>query len=132
MAHFAKIDSGNVVVHVEVVNNADIRDENGNELEANGIAHLERHGVEAGTRWVQTSYNTFAGAHKLGGVPLRKNYAGVGYSYDAVRGAFIPPQPYPSWSLDEDTCLWDAPIPHPADGETYVWDEETLTWVLPL
>ena len=130
MAHFAKIDSGNVVVRVSVVNNADIRDENGNELEANGIAHLERHGVEAGFRWVQTSYNTVGGVHELGGVPLRKNYAGVGYSYDAVRGAFIPPQPYPSWSLDEDTCLWDAPIPHPADG-TYVWDEDTLTWVLP-
>jgi hypothetical protein len=78
--------------------------------------------------WIQTSYNTHGGVHQLGGVPLRKNYAGIGFIYDRVRDAFIPPQPYPSWILDDDTCLWNAPIPYPQDEKYYEWNEETLDW----
>tara|TARA_R110000868_G_scaffold52873_2_gene166485 strand:- start:246 stop:584 length:339 start_codon:yes stop_codon:yes gene_type:complete len=84
--------------------------------------------TQSGT-WVQTSYNTQAGVHTLGGTPLRKNYAGIGYIYDAERDAFYAPSPYPSWSLDEDTCLWEAPVAHPNDGLDYTWDEATLTWI---
>ena len=76
----------------------------------------------------RTSYNTRGGEHKLGGTPYRKNYAGIGYSYDATRGAFIPPQPYPSWTLNETTCLWDAPVAYPDDGGMYQWNEETQSW----
>ena len=78
--------------------------------------------------WVQTSYNTHGGQHPEGR-PLRKNYAGVGYTYDEERDAFIPPQPFPSWTLNEDTCLWDAPTPYPDDGKPYAWNEATLAWV---
>jgi hypothetical protein len=80
------------------------------------------------TSWVQTSYNTRGGQHPEGR-PLRKNYAGIGYSYDSVRDAFIPPKPYASWVLNENTCLWDAPTPYPTDGKTYNWDENTQQWV---
>jgi hypothetical protein len=79
--------------------------------------------------WIQTSYNTHGGVHQLGGTPLRKNYAGVGYTYDRGRDAFIPPQPYASWTLNEDTCLWDAPTPYPTDGKAYEWKEETQEWI---
>lgn len=82
-----------------------------------------------GGEWVQTSYNTYGGVHKEGGTPLRKNYAGIGYTYDRERDAFIPPQPYPSWTLNEETCLWGPPIPCPEDGKYYVWDEEKVEWV---
>lgn len=78
--------------------------------------------------WIKTSYNTSGGIHKLGGTPLRKNYAGVGYTYDRVRDAFIPPQPYPSWTLNEETCLWDCPVSHPDDDGIYRWNEETQNW----
>jgi hypothetical protein len=78
--------------------------------------------------WVQTSYNTHGGVHLLGGTPLRKNYAGVRYTYDATRDAFIPPKPFASWTLNEDTCLWESPTPMPADGKIYRWDEPTLSW----
>lgn len=77
----------------------------------------------------QTSYNTHGGVHSLGGIPLRKNFAGVDYTLDLNRDAFIPPQDYPSWILNEDTCLWDAPTPMPQDGKIYRWDEPTLSWV---
>ena len=79
--------------------------------------------------WIQTSYNTSGGVHKLGGTPLRKNYAGIGYTYDRTRDAFIPPQPYASWTLNEQTCLWDAPVAYPTDGKRYGWDEATTNWV---
>lgn len=79
--------------------------------------------------WIQTSYNTFGGQHKLGGTPLRMNYAGVGFSYDREKDAFIPPKPYESWLLNEATCLWEAPIPYPTDGKFYGWDESKLNWV---
>ena len=79
--------------------------------------------------WVQTSYNTYGGVHSEGNTPLRKNYAGIGFNYDSVRDAFIPPQPYASWTLNEDTCQWDSPIAYPDDGKRYTWDEPTTSWV---
>ena len=79
--------------------------------------------------WIQTSYNTEGGVHLLGGTPLRKNYAGVGDTYDSTRDAFIPPQPYASWTLNEDTCQWEAPVPYPTDDLMYSWDEDTTSWV---
>lgn len=79
--------------------------------------------------WIQTSYNTRGGEHTQGGTPLRKNYAGIGFTYDRTRDAFIPPQPYASWVLNEDTCLWDAPVAYPEDGKTYSWNEATTSWV---
>ena len=79
--------------------------------------------------WIQTSYNTHGGEHKLGGTPLRKNYAGIGFTYDRVKDAFIPPKPYASWLLNEDTCLWEAPVAMPDDGKLYQWDEATTNWV---
>lgn len=79
--------------------------------------------------WIQTSYNTRGGVHLNGGTPLRKNYAGVGYTYDRDRDAFIPPQPFPSWTLNDDTCLWDCPVAYPTDGKHYGWDEGTLSWI---
>lgn len=78
--------------------------------------------------WIQTSYNTRGGQHPEGR-PLRKNFAGIGFTYDRERDAFIPPQPYASWVLNEDTCLWDAPTPMPTDGKNYRWDEDTTSWV---
>lgn len=79
--------------------------------------------------WIQTSYNTKGGVHLLGGTPLRKNYAGIGYTYDAVRDAFIPPKPYNSWVLNEETCLWESPVSYPTDGNEYVWNEDQGNWV---
>lgn len=79
--------------------------------------------------WVQTSYNTIGGVHKNGGTPLRKNFAGIGYTYDPQRDAFIPPKLFSSWVLNEDTCLWEAPVPKPKDGKDYIWDEPTTSWV---
>lgn len=87
--------------------------------------------------WIQTSYNTRGGVHYApnsndpdGGEALRKNYAGVGFTYDKDRDAFIPPQPFASWTLNEDTCLWDAPVPYPSDGQIYIWNEDTTSWDL--
>jgi hypothetical protein len=114
MAHFAKIEN-DVVVQVIVVDNKDTADASGVEKEYIGAAFCER--LLGGT-WKQTSYNA----------NFRKNYAGIGYTFDAVRDAFIPPKPYPSWVLNEDTCLWDAPVPMPQDG-MYSWDEATTSWV---
>jgi hypothetical protein len=79
--------------------------------------------------WIQTSYNTQGGVHKLGGTPLRKNYAGIGFTYDRVKDAFIPPKLFASWVLNEDTCLWDTPVAMPDDGKVYQWDEATTSWV---
>jgi hypothetical protein len=79
--------------------------------------------------WIQTSYNTHGGVHVNGGTPLRKNYAGVGYAYDYTLDAFIPPKPFPSWTFNENTCLWDCPVAYPTDGKQYVWDEPTTSWV---
>ncbi len=79
--------------------------------------------------WIQTSYNTRGGVHSNGGTPLRKNYAGIGFTYDRERDAFIPPKPYASWTLDVNTCLWESPVPFPEDGKNYCWDEATTSWV---
>ena len=121
MAHFAKIEDG-VVTQVIVVDNKDCADASGVENEYIGAAFCER--LLGGT-WKQTSYNG----------SIRKNYAGVGYAFDAERDAFIPPKPYNSWLLNEDTCLWEAPVAMPADAGTgeppkrYTWDEATTSWV---
>jgi hypothetical protein len=78
--------------------------------------------------WIQTSYNTHGGQHPEGR-PLRKNYAGIGFTYDRTRDAFIPPKPYASWTLNETTCLWDSPVPYPTDGKRYIWNEVTTSWI---
>ena len=79
--------------------------------------------------WVQTSYNTYGGQHTLGNTPLRKNYAGVGYTYDSTRDAFYAPQPYLSWVLDDNTCWWEPPVAYPNDDKKYIWDEDTTSWI---
>jgi hypothetical protein len=116
MAHFAELDENNIVLQVIVVNNSELMD-NGSESEAVGIAFCQS--LFPNTTWVQTSYNG----------NFRKNYAGFGYTYDAVRDAFISPQPYPSWRLNENTCQWDAPVARPVDGGLYFWDETNQIWV---
>ena len=129
MAHFAKLDSNNEVLEVLVVMNDDIKDENGNEVEQIGIDFLDA--ITDSSSWVQTSYNN----------TFRKNYAGIGYTYDSTRDAFIEPQPFPSWILNEETCIWECSVPYPED-ETYIdedgkektytpmciWDEAALEW----
>jgi hypothetical protein len=113
MSHFAQIDENNIVTRVLVI---------------------EQDVVDTGlfgepSSFVQTSYNTHGGVHTLGGTPLRKNYAGIGYTYDRVRDAFIPPKPFNSWVLNETTCQWDCPVPMPTDDKTYSWDENSMNWV---
>ena len=126
MSHFAKLDN-NIVQTVHVVSNKHLLNAQGVEDEALGIAHLTKiHGPE--WTWVQTSYNTAGGQHERGGTPFRKNYAGIGDTYDEVRDAFIPPKPFASWTLNEDTCQWEAPTAHPDDGKRYSWNEDTTSW----
>ena len=113
MGHFAKVDNGIVtqviVAEQDVINTGLFGDP---------------------ATWVQTSYNTYGNKHRDGGTPLRKNYAGIGYTYDAQKDAFIPPIPYASWILNDDTCLWEPPVPMPVeDGKMYLWNEETTNWV---
>jgi glyoxylase-like metal-dependent hydrolase (beta-lactamase superfamily II) len=117
MAHWAEIDENNVVLRVTVGDNNE-PDEGYQWL----IDNL-------GGTWVKTSYNTHAGVHVLGGTPFRKNYAGIGYYYDEERDAFRPPKPFRSWILNDDTCLWEAPVARPTDDKYYKWDEETLSWI---
>ena len=116
MAHFAKLGIGNIVERVEVVHNNVATDEQA------GIDFLNNL-YKTRDVWKQTSYNTHAGVHKLGGTPFRKNYAGIGFSYDQTRDAFIPQKPFKSWTLNETTCIWDPPVAYPTDGETYIWNE---------
>lgn len=116
MAHFAQLDENNVVTQVIVVGNKDTSDANGVEKEHIGAAFCEK--LLGGT-WKQTSYNG----------NMRKNYAGIGFTYDADRDAFIPPKPFNSWVLNEDTCLWDPPAAMPNDGKAYTWNEDTTSWV---
>ena len=127
MAHFAKLGLGNKVLAVQVVHNNDLLVD-GVENEQAGIDFLNNH-HKTNDLWVQTSYNTIGGVHVLDGTPFRKNYAGKGYKYDKTRDAFIPPTPNKSWVLNESTCQWDAPIPHPDDGKYYYWNEATTNWV---
>ena len=121
MAHFAKLGVGNIVEQIIVV--------------SNDIAITEQAGVDFinklyNTRdvWKQTSYNTYGGVHNNNGTPLRKNFAGIGYQYDQTRDAFIPKKPFNSWVLNEDTCLWNAPVAKPQDDKIYKWNENNLTW----
>lgn len=116
MAHFAQIDENNIVQQVIVVHNNELLDENGIEQESKGVEFCK---TLLGGNWIQTSYNA----------KFRKNYAGQGYTYDSVRDAFIPPKPYNSWILNEDTCQYEAPILYPNDGKPYRWDENTISWV---
>ena len=116
MAHFAEIDENNSVQRVIVVHNNELLDENGEEKEALGVAFCKN--LLGGT-WLQTSYNK----------NMRKNFAGIGFTYDSVRDAFIPPKPYDSWVLDEATCLWEAPVAYPSDENYYEWDETNTRWV---
>ena len=120
MAHFAKVEN-DIVTQVLVV--PDSQENRGNEYLSTDLG--------LGGSWYKTSYNTSGGVHATGGTPYRKNYAGIGYTFDRNRQAFIPPKPFASWTLNEETCLWDAPVAYPTDGELYVWDEDTTSWVLP-
>ena len=123
MAHFAKLGTGNIIETIQIV--------------SNDIATTEQSGIDFlnnlyGSRdvWKQTSYNTHGGVHKLGGTPLRKNYASIGFTYDQTLDAFIAPKPFNSWTLNETTCLWEAPTAYPTDGEDYNWNETTKSWDL--
>ena len=126
MATFAKIGLNNKVIEVHSLHNNELKDANGVEQEVNGIDFLTK--LTGWAVWKQTSYNTSGGVHKLGGTPLRKNHAGIGYTYDEDRDAFIAPKPYASWILNEDTCLWEAPSARPDDGKDYSWNESTKSW----
>lgn len=117
MAHYAFLDEYNVVTEVIVGKNESNYD-------------WEQHYSQfRGQACKRTSYNTRGGEHLLGGTPFRKNYAGIGYIYDAGRDAFVPPQPFASWTLNETTCLWDPPVAYPDDGGYYTWDEDSNNWV---
>ena len=124
MAHYAEIDSLQRVIRVLVVDDQDNQDNYGNEVDSIGMKYLND---AFGGTWLRTSYNTAGGLHNLGGVPFRKNYAGAGFTYDQDRDAFIPPRSFPSWTLDEATCQWEAPVPKPEDG-LHNWNEETQAW----
>jgi hypothetical protein len=128
MASFAKLNSENIVTTVESVVNEVLKDSNGVEQEQLGIDFLKTLYNEPNAIWKQTSYNTYGGFHNNGETPFRKNYAGIGYTYDENKDAFIAPKPFNSWILNEDTCLWNAPIAYPQDGSIYNWNEETLSW----
>jgi hypothetical protein len=129
MAYFAKLGIGNIVEQVISISNTVITDSNGVEQEQLGIDFINKL-YNTKDVWKQTSYNTKRGIHNNGGTPFRKNYAGLGYTYDETRDAFIPKKPFNSWILNEDTCLWEAPIAYPTDGKEYGWNEKTLSWDL--
>jgi hypothetical protein len=126
MASFAKIGLNNKVIEVLSVVNEVLHDSNGVEQEAIGIDFLTK--LTGYPVWKQTSYNTKGGIHTEGGTPFRKNHAGIGMTYDEDRDAFIPKKPFNSWILNEDTCLWNAPVAYPNDSDKYIWNESTLTW----
>jgi hypothetical protein len=128
MASFAKIGLNNKVIEVLSVVNEVLHDSNGIEQESIGIDFLTK--LTGYPVWKQTSYNTVGGVHNNNGTPFRKNHAGIGYTYDEDRNAFIPPKPqnFPSFILNENTCLWEAPVAKPQDGNIYSWNESTLTW----
>lgn len=119
MAHFARINENSIVVEVLVV--PDDQEYRGHDYLSGDLG--------LGGRWLKTSYNTYGGVHLLGGVPFRKNYAGIGDTYDEERDAFYQPRPYPSWTLDEESCVWVAPISKPDETQMYDWDESSLSWV---
>jgi hypothetical protein len=117
MAHWAEIDSDNIVTRVLVV--ADDK-EDGQKFLAEDLG--------LGGTWKKTSYNTAGGVHTNGGTPFRKNFAGIGFTFDAAKDAFIPPKPFASWKLNATTCLWEAPTPMPTDDKSYTWDETSKSW----
>jgi hypothetical protein len=125
MAHFAELDVLKRVIRVLALDDKDTQDKNGNEVESVGAKYL--HDGFGGT-WLRTSYNTGGGVHEAGGTPFRKNYAGIGFTYDTGRDAFIPPKPFDSWVLNEDTCQYDPPVECPDDGNRYIWNEDTTSW----
>lgn len=120
MAHYAFLDQNNIVIEVIVGKNEN----------EEGINWEQHYGNFRGQVCKRTSYNTMGGVHQSGGTSFRKNYAGIGYSYDQTRDAFIAPKPFNSWVLNEETCLWEAPIAMPQDGNMYSWNELTLSWDL--
>jgi hypothetical protein len=128
MASFAKIGLNNKVIEVLSVVNEVLHDSNGIEQESIGIDFLTK--LTGYPVWKQTSYNTHGGVHSSGGTPLRKNHAGIGYTYDEDRDAFIPKKPFNSWVLNESTCLWQSPIPYPQDNNRYNWNEQNQSWDL--
>jgi hypothetical protein len=137
MASFAKLNLENIVVTVESVVNEVITDNNGIEQEPIGIQFLKNLYNEPNANWKQTSYNTVGGVHTKGGIPFRKNHAGIGYTYDEDRDAFIPKKPFNSWILNESTCNWEAPILRPnlteeqkSQGYSYYWSEASISWIL--
>lgn len=127
MAHFAKINDNNIVEEVIVIDDDDCKGAFP-QSEILGKEYILNVLKKEGT-YLQTSYNTYGGQHIFNGKPLRKNYAGENYFYDNVKDAFIPPKPYPSWILDNETCLWNSPVPHPNDGKLYDWDEDNQKWI---
>jgi hypothetical protein len=119
MAHYAFLNENNIVTEVIVG------------VDENSIIDWEQcYGEFRNQKCKRTSYNTIAGQHIYGGTPFRKNYAGIGYMYDEIRDAFIPPKPFESWVLEEESCTWQPPIPYPNDENFYIWDEETKNWIL--
>jgi len=130
MASFAKIGLNSKVIEVLSVHNNELKDSNGVEQEIIGIDFLTK--LTGYPVWKQTSYNTHGGVHNNGGTPLRKNHAGIGYTYDEDRDAFIPKKPYTSWVLNESTCLWQAPVAIPAteleENQYYSWNESIINW----
>jgi hypothetical protein len=131
MASFAKIGLNSKVIEVNSVHNDVLKDANGVEQENIGVDFLTK--LTGWAIWKQTSYNTHGGIHNNGGTPFRKNHAGIGYTYDEDRDAFIPKKPYNSWILNEQTCLWESPIPVPSDAsidKRYSWNETTQNWDL--
>ena len=128
MASFAKIGLNNKVISVHSVHNNELKDSNGVEQENIGIDFLTN--LHGWAIWKQTSYNTRGGVHKLGGTPFRKNHASIGMTYDEDRDAFIPPKPFTSWILNEETCQWDAPVALPDTENSYNWNETTTSWNL--
>ena len=128
MASFAKIGLNNKVIEVLSVVNEVLHDSNGIEQEAIGIDFLTK--LTGYPLWKQTSYNTHGGVHDNNGTPFRKNHAGIGYTYDETRDAFISPKPFNSWILNESTCLWEAPVAMPIDDNKYSWNETTKNWDL--
>ena len=128
MASFAKIGLNSKVIEVLSVHNNELLDSNGVEQENLGIKFLTD--LTGWAIWKQTSYNTVANVHLSGGTPFRKNHAAIGYTYDENKDAFIPPKPFNSWTLNEDTCQWEAPVALPDTENRYNWNEETQQWNL--
>jgi hypothetical protein len=128
MASFAKIGLNSKVIEVLSVNNEVLKDSNGVEQESIGIDFLTK--LTGYPLWKQTSYNTHNGVHNNGETPFRKNHAGIGYTYNETRDVFIAPKPFNSWILNEDTCIWNAPVAMPIDDNKYSWNEQTLSWDL--